>query len=306
MRSMAVSIKILLPYRCPLESMQYQIQHLSHYHYSQPVCLAPHTLRLCPRSDGGQWLQQFELSITPNPAGQNYSLDAQGNVVIQLWFLPEPTPALSIQTHCQVETRRHNPFDYLLEPWAAELPLDYPISVVEQLYPYLQSALLPGLGGALVDWVQQLLQAAGGQLVPFLFRLNQAIYEGCDYRMRPTGAPQQPAVTLAQRQGTCRDFVVLMMAACRAVGLAARFVSGYQAGDPDQQERDLHAWVEVYVPGAGWRGYDPTLGLAVADGHVAIASAIDPRQAAPVTGKLRQTGDIQTRLETQISLEAIP
>lgn len=283
--------------------MQYHIEHLSHYRYSRPVCLAPHVLRLYPRSDGGQTLQQFEFTVVPIPIGTSYQLDAQGNTVIQLWFAPESTAELKIQTHCQVKAHRPNPFDYLLEPWATQLPLDYPLSLAEQLYPYLQTGLLPAIGGGVSDWAQQLLEAAGGEVVQFLFRLTQAIYDRCEYQVREVGAAQQPSVTLAQGKGTCRDFAVLMMAACRAVGLAARFVSGYQAGDPDQQRRDLHAWTEVYIPGAGWRGYDPTLGLAVAQGHVAIAAALDPRQAAPVSGQLRQASGVQTQLENQIVLK---
>jgi transglutaminase-like putative cysteine protease len=106
--------------------------------------------------------------------------------------------------------------------------------------------------------------------------------------------------------GSCRDFTVLFMEACRAVGLAARFVSGYEEGDSTVLERDLHAWAEVYIPGGGWRGFDPTHGLAVADRHVALVASAFPQFTAPVTGSTQEGGRVSSRLTTEVRVKRLP
>jgi transglutaminase-like putative cysteine protease len=123
----------------------------------------------------------------------------------------------------------------------------------------------------------------------------------CEVTIREESEPQAPGMILAQRYGACRDLAVLFMDACRALGLGARFVSGYQEGDPDQEGRRLHAWAEVYIPGGGWRGYDPTHGPAVADRHVAVAAGMHPTFAAPITGTFRGTG-VSSRMQADIQL----
>ena len=139
------------------------------------------------------------------------------------------------------------------------------------------------------------------ETVPFLGLITHRIHETCEAVVRHHDDPWPASVTLAERRGACRDLAVLLTTACRAVGLAARFVSGYQAGDPEQTERELHAWAEVYLPGAGWRGYDPMRGTAVSDQHVALAAGLTPRAAAPTSGTFRGTGATST-LHTDVSM----
>ncbi|MEM6452469.1 MAG: transglutaminase family protein [Cyanobacteria bacterium P01_D01_bin.105] len=288
--------------------MRYCITHTTHYTYSEPVCLRTHTLRLCPRSDGAQWLQQFEAKITPTPVQQGYFLDIYGNTCLNISF-KEPIAALNIQTISTVSTTRQNPFDYISEPWAVQLPIDYPSSLAAQLSPYWQLPIGQGIDDAMapavLDMAQRLKQEAKHNVGYFLTNLTQRIPRKLDYQQRLQGKPYAPAVTLAQGSGTCRDFAVLFVAVCRSVGLAARFVSGYQEGDLDgETPHDLHAWAEVYIPGGGWRGFDPTLGLAVGDRHVAIAAAPLPSHASPVSGTLKSTKPIETSLESHIQIQA--
>jgi transglutaminase-like putative cysteine protease len=132
--------------------------------------------------------------------------------------------------------------------------------------------------------------------------LNQRIYDLVKVVIREDGEAYAPDETLRRREGACRDLAWLFVACCREAGLAARFVSGYQAGDPDTKDRYLHAWAEVYLPGGGWSGFDPTLGLAVADQHVVIAAAATPAGAAPVCGSFRGTG-ATAQMKTTISVE---
>ncbi len=244
--------------------------------------------------------------VTPTPSHES-TIDAlDGNTLINLRFKPDPSELLMIQVRSQVETQRTNPFDYLPEPWAVQLPIDYPSSLLIQLQPYLSGQQVPyktGVDPIAVQLAQELLQAVNGNTVQFLGELNQRIYKNCGYMIRETGDPLPAGVTWSTRSGSCRDFAVLFVETCRAIGLAARFVSGYQEGDLDSNDRHLHAWAEVYVPGGGWRGYDPTQGLAVADRHIALVASALPRYAAPITGSFQQTDGIQSTMTYQLTIE---
>lgn len=283
--------------------MRYRIVHNTRYHYPQPVKLGEHTLRLHPRVDGAQQLHYFTCEILPTPRKTVNCLDLEGNICRQVWFAETEITTLTITTQCDVETLRANPFDYLSPPWAITAPIDYPQSLHRLIVPYLTSPLPDS--PTVVDWAQQQLHQVEGNIGLFLTGLTQTIYQTCAYESRDQGQPWPAGVVLAEQRGSCRDFTVLFMAACRAVGLAARFVSGYQQGDPDQRDRDLHAWPEVYIPGGGWRGFDPTLGLAVADGHIALAAAVDPIQANPVKGTLQPGYPSQSTLDATIQLQVL-
>ncbi|MFP4008867.1 MAG: transglutaminase N-terminal domain-containing protein [Spirulinaceae cyanobacterium] len=292
--------------------MRYQICHKTIYTYSQFVNLRPHLLRLQPRCDSGQKLHQFDYEITPQPARSCSFIDFDGNNITQIYF-EQPTKTLQITAQSSVETQQTNPFNFLLEPWAVSLPIDYPSSIVSQLHPYLQP-----LGGGFDPEVRQLArnlwQDTQGDGVAFLMSLNQYIYKNCDYKIRETGDPWSGGITLTQKQGSCRDFAVLLMEACRSIGLGARFVSGYEEGDTHQTRRDLHAWVEVYLPGGGWRGFDPTQGLVVSDRHIALVASAFPKQTAPVSGhftavqassEASQPTPVQMHLETYLNIDRL-
>ena len=291
--------------------MEYHITHRTHYQYSQPIQLGPQQLRLTPRNDGGQRLKQFALQVTPEPSQRSDSLDAEGNLVIQLRFDGQSIAQFTLESRSQVQTHRTNPFDYIAENWAITLPFAYPPGLRRSLQPYFRNADSdsPAPSHSVTDWAQTILHQQQNNASYFLTELNQTINRRSEYRQRETGAPQPAGVTLNQNIGSCRDFAVLFIEACRAVGLAARFVSGYQAGAPDQSDPlQLHAWADVYIPGGGWRGFDPTLGLAVADQHVAIAAAAEPAQAAPVAGPLQPVNGaapLTTELEHSIKIQTI-
>ncbi len=286
--------------------MRYRIQHTTHYTYTQPVHLRQHVLRLRPRSDSAQQLQQFRLEVSPEPERQAQIIDLEGNDAVGLWFSPESTTDLTIKTTAEVETYRQNPFDYLAEPWAINLPIDYPGSVAALLHPYLYLPLHWTASPKVVELAQELAHQVDGNVGFFLTTLTQRIYETCQYRVRPTGHPLPPGITWAEKMGSCRDFTVLFMEACRAVGLAARFVSGYEEGDSTIPERDLHAWAEVFVPGGGWRGFDPTHGLAVADRHITLVASGFPPLASPVSGSTQEGGRISSGLATDVKVQVLP
>lgn len=286
--------------------MRYRIQHQTAYRYLSPVLLQPHILRLQPRTDASQRLLNFHLEVLPQPSQSTALVDLDGNQTQRLCFAPTPTETLTITTTAEVETYCTNPFDYLLEPWATTLPIDYPSSLATMLQPYRQSGRYPTLSPRAAQLAADLCHQVDDNVSIFLTALTQRIYETCDYTTRTTGEPWPPGITWEKRLGSCRDFTVLFMEVCRAVGLAARFVSGYEEGDSSVSHRDLHAWAEVYVPGGGWRGFDPTHGLAVADRHVALVASPFPRYTAPVSGStLSPTGPVTTELETEVRVAVV-
>ncbi|MEM9136475.1 MAG: transglutaminase family protein [Cyanobacteria bacterium P01_F01_bin.42] len=275
--------------------MTYRITHSLRYDYDPAVILNPQEIRLQPRADAYQSLNGFSLEVTPSPLGQTLTVDELGNLVTRCWWSPQPISALHIVAQSDVSTHCRNPFSYLLASQATHLPIDYPRSQLLSLFPYLddsQDSLTAG--PSVIAWAQELLTACEFNTVEFLDRLNQTIYSQWTYQAREQGPAYPASVTWKNRQGSCRDFVVLFMAACRAVGLASRFVSGYEEGSPEL-EQTLHAWAEVFLPGAGWRGYDPTLGLAVCDRHIALAAHRFPHLTVPVLGTYQgQTNEILT------------
>jgi transglutaminase-like putative cysteine protease len=285
--------------------MKYQIAHTTSYRYNYEVSIKPHILRLRPRCDSWQKLHSFTLNIAPEPRGISEFVDLEGNSSIKVWF-DKTSKVFEIETLSIVETFKTNPFDYLTEPWALQLPIDYPHSIALQLQPYLQ-----GYGMAIdphaIQLAQELYPEAKGNTLSFLNLLNQRIYTSCEYIIRETGEPWFPGITWSKKQGSCRDLTILFIEVCRAIGLAARFVSGYQEGDSEQEQRDLHAWAEVYLPGAGWRGYDPTHGLAVSDRHIFLCASAFPLHSSPVSGlvvpvRLQDNLHLQSELKTDLQL----
>ena len=259
--------------------MQFTIRHHTHYRYSRPVQLSPQWLRLHPRDDGAQRIIGHQLNITPTPLGRSDHLDLEGNRVTQVWF-EEETDQFDIKMSMQVETLRRNAFDFILAPKAAVLPIDHEHDIIcaraylERIEP----------DDAVTAFAAELSLAVKRDTLSFLDRLNRQLFTDFTQMHRHTGGPQSPAFTLQRRRGACRDLAVLFVDCCRAEGIAARFVSGYQKGHLQSERRHLHAWPEVYLPGAGWRAFDPTHGEAVADTHVTIAAAAHSRDTMPVTG----------------------
>ena len=265
--------------------MLFEFGHSINYSYSKPVFLEPHTVRLRPRCDSWQHLLDFDLQVYPLPAGISECIQLDGTSASLLWFegLHE---ALSIKTHFRVETRFTNPFDYILDSAAQVLPMVYEDEVLPSLNPYISNLAAAPEVEAFAEGIGR---ETGWDTGSFLGTLSRRLMETMEQMVRPEGDPQLPSVTLSKRQGACRDLTVLFLEVCKAVGLAGRFVSGYYGGETEQAVRHLHAWPEVYLPGIGWRGYDPMFGLAVADQHIAVAAASTSSLAAPTSGTFRGT-----------------
>lgn len=263
--------------------MIYEIRHQVEYRYSVPVYLEPHQLHLLPRTDAAQTLKQFRMHMEPEPLLLNTIMDGLGNPAHEVWFRGM-TDRLFIESLSVVDVIRQNPFDYLLRDSSLRIPAGYPLALVPFLQPY---RVEKNEHEKVLEFADQAVSRSGSETVAFLSELCLQIRRSIKNISRSDGDPWAPAKTLSQGKGACRDLAVLFMACCRAQGLAARFTSGYADGASSLDGHELHAWVEVYLEGAGWRGYDPTTGLAVCEQHVAIASSPNPQLVTPVMGTLR-------------------
>lgn len=280
--------------------MFFRILHQLTYQYEKPVFLEPMTLRLTPRQDGSQRLLRHSLQLVEPAAGLTRVLEPDGTDATVAWFQKE-RDRLVIEADMLVETLRSNPFDWIVtHPAAQHLPVTYPPA---------EDRSLAGCHGDRIDpvvraWAQAIAEKVDGSATGFLSAMADEIHHGFHHVGRLEGEPAAPAETLATRTGACRDTAMLFVAACHSQGLAARFVSGYSMHHPPEvSEHELHAWAEAYLPGGGWRGFDPSLGLAVADGHMVLAAAPDHHLAAPVSGRYRGTG-VGSSLSYRIHLEA--
>ncbi|MVM30377.1 transglutaminase family protein [Spirosoma sp. HMF4905] len=273
--------------------MHLHVRHKSEYTYDIPVALGPQTLYLYPRMYPYQRLLAYELVIDPKPARIVRNIDVEGNVQ-QVVYFNHPTSYLNVCVDIELQSDEFNSFDFVLFPFETQrIPFRYPKAQEELLYPYLERV---GISERVEHWARQLAANAGWQTTAFLIALNQAIRQ-FTYEIREHGAPFPPEQTLTLRKGSCRDYTTLFMAASRSLGIAARFVSGYLFGNP-QQEHQLHAWVEVYLPGAGWRGFDPTEGSFVVNRHIFLTSTAKPELAAPISGTF--IGQTNSRLRAEL------
>ena len=279
--------------------MKLSIRHHTVYRYRPAVFLEPHTIRLRPRLDPAVRLIDFDLRIEPVPAVRADNLDMEGNSVVQAWFEGVGSE-LTIDSRLDVETLLTDPFRFLAADPEWRLPYVYPPGWGPTLAPYRRQP--DEVTGRVRELALGVAEQSRRDHLVFPLALAERIGRTFAIEAREEGEPWPPDETLRAGRGACRDLAVLFVECCRAMGLAARFVSGY-AYIPDASREDLHAWAEVYLPGGGWRGYDPTHGIAVADSHVVLAAAADPADAAPVTGSFR--GDGATfRLTSELSITA--
>jgi transglutaminase-like putative cysteine protease len=281
--------------------MKLRGRHRLSFSYDRPVFVECMTIRLRPRCDASQHLESFSLDATPEPAGRSDSVDLHGNDSTLLWFR-ELQGRIEVVTRWEATTLRTNPFDFLVsEPAALELPFEHPGSDRAALSAYLRRAH----GESEVDQLaRDTLKSVQSATLPFLTTIAERIHDTCRSVVRTEGDPLPPRETLSRGEGACRDLAVVFVDACRSVGLPARFASGYKAIAADEGDRHLHAWAEVYFPGAGWRGYDPSLGLAVADAHVLVAASPEPASSAPTAGSFRGTG-VRSHLEYSVEVQVL-
>jgi uncharacterized protein (DUF2126 family)/transglutaminase-like putative cysteine protease len=272
-------------------SIHVALNHVTHYRYDRLVGLGPQVVRLRPAPHTRTRILSYALKVTPTKHFVNWQQDPQANYLARFVF-PEKTTELRIEVDLVAEMAVLNPFDFFLEPYAESFPFAYQDAEKRDLAPYLIQ--LPG-----ASRFGKYLQGIGREkkrTIDFLVELNLRLSRDIRYLIRMEPGVQAPEQTLLNASGSCRDSAWLLVQLLRHLGLAARFVSGYLiqlAADvkaldgpsgPEKDFTDLHAWCEVYLPGAGWVGLDPTSGLLAGEGHIPLACTPEPVSAAPVTG----------------------
>jgi transglutaminase-like putative cysteine protease len=260
-----------------------KILHRTYYNFRGPVQLQPHRLLLRPREGPGLHIECSKLDIAP-ASHIRWLRDAYDNSVAIATF-DSPAIHLGIVSECIVQQLDETPLDFLVADFAVNYPFNYDSDSAEVLRPYLRGPA-QGNHAALAGWVGQYWHPGEPvQTYALLDRLCAGISQSLTYQIREQPGVQSAVETLTRGVGSCRDFANLLMEAAHYLGLAARFVSGYlNAPFDDGRSGSTHAWAEVYLPGAGWKGFDPTSGEIAGVRHIAVAVARLPEAVSPVTG----------------------
>ena len=285
------------------------LEHRTSYTFDRLVEVFPHVVRLRPAPHSRTPIEAYSLQVEPADHFINWQQDAFGNFLARLVFLNQ-TRNLTITVGLIADLKVINPFDFFIEDYAEQVGFTYPKALADDLRPYLrpvdEGAEGSGPGDLVQAWVKNFSVAPGTRTIDFLVALNRAVNADVGYSVRMEPGVQTPDFTLRTGIGSCRDSAWLLVSILRQLGLAARFVSGYLVqltsdvdsldgpSGPAADFTDLHAWAEVYIPGAGWIGLDPTSGLFAGEGHIPLSATPHPESAAPITGA---TETCETTLE---------
>ncbi len=273
-------------------SIKVAIRHSTTYHYDRAVNLSPHIFRLRPAPHCRTPILSYSLNIKPSEHFINWQQDPFGNYQARVVF-PEKTTLLQFDVEVIADMIVINPFDFFIEKSAEKFPFEYNHQLRKELSPYFE---VTDNGPLIREFLASLDLSKDISTIDFLVALNQKVWKNTNYTVRLEAGIQTCEDTLRLKSGSCRDSGWLLVQACRHLGLAARFVSGYLVQLKADQKAldgpsgtevdftDLHAWAEVYVPGAGWVGLDATSGLFAGEGHIPLSCTPDPVSAAPVTG----------------------
>ena len=278
-------------------SIHVALNHVTHYKYDRAINLGPQVIRLRPCPHSRTRILSYSLKVLPEPHFINWQQDPQSNYLARLVF-PEKTREFRVEVDLVAEMSVLNPFDFFLEPDAEHVPLSYSEEQRVELAPYLHKLPSGKALGKAFELYLKGIPREKTRTIDFLVALNAKVQQDIGYLIRLEPGVQTPEETLSKKSGSCRDSAWLLVQLLRHLGLAARFVSGYliqlkadvkSLDGPSGTEvdfTDLHAWCEVYLPGAGWIGLDPTSGLFAGEGHIPLACSPEPSSAAPISGVL--------------------
>ena len=283
--------------------MKLRVTHLTRYEYEQPVAFSPHALYLRPRETPRNRVLRYACNISPS-ARVYLTHDHYDNTLTWAHFW-DRAAALNIRSEFEIENTEENPFDFILRADAAKFPFVYTPAEQLALAPYLATPFNKSLP-LLRNWLEEYFVSRPNETLPFLTGLNTILYCHLEYQQRDDPGLQPPAKTLERRAGTCRDYAMLLAELCRVTGLAARFVSGYLYTYPDDNRVStgaMHAWTEVYLPGAGWKGLDPTHGIFTTHAYIPLAHAPSATDVSAVQGSYFGTLPVRSTLTTRVIVD---
>lgn len=278
-----------------------RIIHRTEYHYRSPVTFGPHTAMLRPREGHDVHIAAARLEVEP-AADVRWLRDIYGNSLAVLTF-KEPAKTLRILSDVTVDLFDDDPLECLIDPSARAFPFQYSAGEQMEIIPYRVPAY-PHDARAMLAWLRE-LHEPGTPIASFdlLRALNTAIFERFRYVRREEPGVQLPCRTIALGSGSCRDYAVFMMEAARHLGFAARFVTGYILMG-EGQHGATHAWTEIYLPGTGWRGFDPTNNKLAGNEHVSVGVAREHEKACPLEGSWSGEADDFDRMEVSVQVVA--
>ena len=290
--------------------MKIAVDHLTEYRYERPVNFGEHSVYLRPRESQTIHVESFELACRPE-GKVRWVRDCFNNVVAVVSFGLDEATFLSFDCRMTFDVSEENPFDFILEGRASEFPFGYDDRERSALRPYLEPE--ESERWRVLDWAREVLgdPSKPRETISFLTDLNLAINRRIAYERRDDEGTQTPNETLERGRGACRDMAELFVATSRHLGLAARFVSGYlyEPPRPDGSAAfnvaagSMHAWAEVYLPGAGWRGFDPTNGLLTNHQFLPAAVASRPEWVSPIQGQYFHPGEVMSQMHVSLNIE---
>lgn len=280
--------------------MRFKIIHETEYEFSDSVFLEPHYLMFKPKNAPHRELESHSLKLSVTPAGISEQLDSEENFVHFCWF-DGMHKKINITSEAIVNSHEYNPFNFLVYPmYFNTVPFSYLDDSKVLLEKYL---LTEPIQEDLIQYGNTVLASKNNETLPFLTELTRAIHADFNVESRQEGIPFESDVTFQLKKGSCRDLVWMQIQLLRRLGIAARFVSGYYYIDIENPQYELHAWTEVFLPGAGWLGFDPSNGITTSHTHIAVASSSHYVNTMPVSGTLR--GDATSQLKTILVIEVL-
>ena len=291
--------------------MVVKIRHLTHYHYTESVQFTPHRVLLRPRESPQLRVLKFDLQVAP-PAQVRWMTDPFENHIAMLQFR-EDAADIRIEAEIKVEVGSANPFDFIIEPHAERYPFAYSPHESRALKPFMEVGS-PANCNQVLPWLWKQIPELPPHTLDLLTRINHLLHERFTYQRRDEEGIQSPDETIQLGSGSCRDFARLFIEICRQLGFAARFVSGYLY-DPSSggqhfnnvTEGAMHAWMEVHLPGAGWKGFDPTNGMLANEYFIPCAVASEPKLTSPIQGSYyHMQMQVPSTMEVSLLLKGVP